>query len=89
MPRWGELRALIRKRLAERSVVHGTEGLELLTNVVRGQLTESAEEMDEFGERELRVVIDDVEISWTALGHLLRSHVGFGLRLELLDAGEE
>ena len=84
-PPWGEVRSRIRTRLAQRSVVHGPDGLELLTDVVRGQITEP-EDRDE---ESVSVVIDDLELSWAALGRLLRSHVGFGFRLEIHEAGEE
>lgn len=87
-PAWGELRTRIRERLAQRSVAHGPGGLTILTDVVRAQLSEASEENDE-GERELTVVIDDVEISWSTLGKLLRRNVGFGFRLEIREAGEE
>ncbi len=84
-PPWGEIRSRIRTRLAQRSVVHGPDGLQLLTDVVRGQIAEPEDKEDE----SVSVVIDDLELSWAALGRLLRSHVGFGFRLEIHEAGEE
>ena len=85
LPPWGEIRSRIRTRLAQRSLVHGPDGLELLTDVIRGQIAESEDKEDE----SVSVVIDDLELSWAALGRLLRSHVGFGFRLEIHGAGEE
>lgn len=87
MPPWGAMRDRIRNRLAQRSVVNSGGHLTLLTSTVRGQLAEP--DRERAGEEPIAVVVDDMVLSWSQLGELLQSHVGFGIRLELREAGEE
>jgi len=69
----GEIRKRIRERLATRSVVRDEHGrLELLGDVVRGQIGEGQGSMPS-------LVVDDLELSWEEVGALLQSCVGFGL----------
>ena len=78
------MRRRIRERLAERDIVRDEAGrLQLLRDLVRGQLTES-----EDGEAPA-VLVDDLVLSWDELGALLLPLVGFGLRIEIHDPGEE
>lgn len=85
MPPWGELRALIRERLARRDIVQTPERLELLGDTVRGQLSEALDAP----EAPPTVLVDDLELRWEELGQLLRPFIGFGLRLEVCEPGEE
>jgi hypothetical protein len=77
------MRELIRERLSRRDLVKTKNGLEMLTRTIRGQIGEAAS-----GETP-SVLIDDLEVTWDELGQLLRSYAGFGLRLEIREAGEE
>ena len=81
-PPWGEIRKRIRERLARRELVHDDVGrLQLLTDVLCGQLTE--------GEDGLALIVDDRVLSWEEVGGLLASNMGFGLRIEIHDPGME
>jgi len=83
-PPWGELRRRIQSRLAERHVVHDPSGvLTTLTNVIRGQLDEGEEEGIP------ALLVDDLRLTWDQLGQLLMPVVGFGIRIEIHDPGEE
>jgi hypothetical protein len=81
-PPWGEIRKRIRERLARRDLVRDEVGrLQLLTDVLRGQLTET--------EDALALIVDDRVLSWEEVGALLASYIGFGLRIEVHDPGKE
>lgn len=86
---WGEIRTKLRQRLAERSTAMNPESAErtLLANVVRAQLTEPTDRETEPAGPNL--LVDGEEISWHELGRLLMPYMGFGLRVEVCDAGEE
>ena len=82
---WGELRQRIRRRLALRHVVRGATGkLEILADVIRGQLDEAGP--DEVGPG---VVVDDLRLRWEEVGELLAANVGFGVRIEITEPGDE
>ena len=83
MPPWGEIRKQIRERLARRELVRDEAGrLNLLTDVLRGQLTYGDGAGPAF-------IVDDVVLSWEELGAFLESYEGFGLRIEIHDPGKE
>ncbi len=82
---WGEMRRRIRQRLAQRHVVRNAQGrLEVLADVIRGQVDESGP--DETGPG---LFVDDLRLTWEEIGELLSSNVGFGVRIEITDPGEE
>lgn len=85
-PPWGEIRHRIRARLAEKHVVRDGAGtLHLLRALVRGQLTDG----DDADCRAPCVIVDDLVVTWDQLGELLSSHIGFGIRVEIHEPGEE
>lgn len=83
---WGEMRDRIREHLSRRDVVRDAAGrLQLLHRRIRAQISETDQET----EPKLSLRVDDLELSWEELGDLLRSHVGWNLRIEIRDVSEE
>ncbi len=85
-PPYWQLRKRIAQRLATRHVVRNpdTEQLEILNMLIRAQVSYADDEATGPD-----LVIDDEVVSWEELGGLLRSYEGWGLRIQVIDAGEE
>jgi hypothetical protein len=83
IPPWGEMRRRIQERLSERHIVRDEAWrLQLLRDLIRGQLTEREDGVTP----SLRV--DDLVLTWEELGKLLMPSVGFGLRVEVHEPGD-
>jgi hypothetical protein len=84
-PPYGQIRDRIRERLSQRDLVHDPQSgkLESIHNLIRVQL----DELDDDGTPML--LVDDMRISWRALGRLLERYNGYGLRIQICECGEE
>ncbi|HSD10304.1 MAG TPA: hypothetical protein VLF14_04920 [Candidatus Binatia bacterium] len=81
-PPWGQMRDLVRRRLASRDVVRDEHGrLEILTRTIRAQISDA-------GEYGLVLLVDDVELTWEEFGRLLGRYAGWNLRVEIRDPAE-
>lgn len=83
IPPYGPLREKVQARLATRDLARDPDSgrLQLLTGIIRAQLTCSAEGPD----GPPAVLIDDELLSWEDLGRLLSMYEGFGLQLRITD----
>lgn len=89
VPPWGEMRDLVQSRLCQRDVVRDGRGkLQVLHNLIRAQITDIDSEGREFIDQP-HLVIDDINVSWEELGQALTCFTGFGLRIEIHEAGGE
>ena len=84
VPPFYELRRRIRERLAARDLVrHPKTGqLELLTAKIRGQFDMPRDEGPV-------IWVDGKRYGWDEIGALLESYEGWGIRIEICDAGRE
>jgi hypothetical protein len=81
-PPWGQMRDLVRRRLASKDVARDEHGkLEILTRTIRAQISD-------VGEHGLVVLVDDLELTWEEFGRLLESYGGWNLRVEVRDPAE-
>ena len=89
VPPYGNMRMKLRERMAQRDVVRdpGTGRPEVINRLVRAQITNRAE--DEAGRSVPVLTVDDQDISWSELGTMLEAYEGFGLRIEIHEAGNE
>ncbi len=80
-PPIGALRSRIRARLAACDLVRDPDNgrLQLLTGLVRAQLTTDPERPD----GPPAVLVDELRISWEELGSILSAYEGFGLEIEV------
>jgi hypothetical protein len=83
---WGEMRAKIRARMAERDVSRDpdTGRLEILRGLVRAHI-HSVPQSDDEDEHGPVLIVDDRKITWRELGEMLVGLEGWSLRLEILD----
>jgi hypothetical protein len=86
MPPYYEIRRRIADRLATRDLVRDPEsgGLVDLTMRIRAQVR-----CGEGGEEGPDLIIDGDVVAWAELGRLLNTYEGWGLRIEIEEAGEE
>lgn len=83
---WGEMRAKIRARMAERDIARDpdTARLEILRGLVRAHI-HSVPQSDDKDEHGPVLIVDDRKITWRELGEMLVGLEGWSLRLEILD----
>jgi hypothetical protein len=83
---WGEMRAKLRARMAERDVAMDpdTGRLEILRGLVRAQI-HSVPQPDDEDEHGPVLIVDDRKITWHELGEMLVGLEGWSLRVEILD----
>ena len=87
LPPYYQIRRRIAERLATRDLVRDPETGRLtdLHMRIRAQVHRGGEDRGEGPE----LLIDGEVVSWAELGNLLNTYEGWGLRLEITEAGEE
>lgn len=85
LPPYGEIRRRIRERISRRDLVWNKQ--KRRWQVLRDTICLQVDDEDDEGTP--MVLVDDTRMSWTELGKILKPYNGFGLRLQIVDAGDE